>query len=219
MTKSSRLVVIAIATSLLWFGLATSVDAQRNPPMPSETRDREKESLYNEFSEYRKSMNPDQQRLAYPTAKAYLRQFGGDDDSFVKDVQRFVDEYERRAHDSEVFQAYGARDYAKTFDLGRPLLRKAPEDFFLLATLTEAGYENALAGNASLNTETADYARKAIAVLEAGQITQADPFKSLEVARFLTQPWDGSSETSRRLKQRPLSGKRQSLTALIGPTH
>src|SRR6266849_6452661 len=47
LTKSSRFVVIAFATSLLWFGLAASVAAQLNPPMPSEHRDREKESLYN----------------------------------------------------------------------------------------------------------------------------------------------------------------------------
>ena len=183
MTKSSRLVVIAIATSLLWFGLAARTCAQTNPPMASEQRDRQKESLFNQITEYRRSPNPDQQRLAYPTAKAYLRQFGGDNDRYAKEVQKFVDEYERRAHAGEVFQAYSARDYAKTFELGRPLLQKAPEDFFLLATLTEAGYEDALAGHATLNTETVDYARRAIALLEAGQVTQADPFKSIEVAR------------------------------------
>ena len=183
MTKSSRLVIAAIATSLLWFGLATSVAAQVNPPMVSEQRDRQKESLFNQITEYRRSMNPDQQRLAYPTAKAYLRQFGGDNDRYAREVQKFVDEWERRAYDSAVFQAYGARDYAKTFELGRPLLKKSPEDFFLLATLTEAGYEDSLAGHTSLNTESVDYARKAIALLEAGQVTQADPFKSLEIAR------------------------------------
>jgi hypothetical protein len=52
-----------------------------------------------------------------------------------------------------------------------------------LGTLTEAGYEDSLAGHTSLNTETVDYARRAIALLEAGQVTQADPFKSLEIAR------------------------------------
>ena len=92
MTKSSRLVVIAMATSLLWFGLATAVSAQTNPPMASEQRDRQKESLFNQITEYRRSPNPDQQRLAYPTAKAYLRQFGGDNDRYAKEVQKFVDE-------------------------------------------------------------------------------------------------------------------------------
>jgi len=183
MTKSSRLVVVALATSLLWLGLAASVAAQRNPPMVSEQRDREKESLFNQITEYRRSPNPDQQRLAYPTAKAYLRQFGGDNDRYAREVQKFVDEWERRAYDSAVFQAYSAKDYAKTFELGRPLLTKSPQDFFLLGTLTEAGYEDSFAGHTSLNTESLDYARRAIALLAAGQVTQADPFKSIEVAR------------------------------------
>ena len=183
MTKSSRFVVIAIAAALLWFGLAARTCAQTNPPMPAEQRDRQKESLFNQISEYRKSINLDQQRLAYPTAKAYLRQYGGDNDRFAKEVQRFVDEWERRAHDSEVFQAYNAKDYAKTFELGRPLLLKSPKDFFLLATLTEAGYEDSFAGHTSLNTENVDYARRGIGLLETGRVTQADPFKSIEIAR------------------------------------
>jgi hypothetical protein len=94
-----------------------------------------------------------------------------------------VNEYERGARDYEVFRAYGAKNYAKAFELGRSLLKKEPEDFFLLATLTEAGYDNALAGDVSLNTETADYARRAISLLETGKVTKADPFKSMEIAQ------------------------------------
>ncbi len=179
----SRLVVIAIATALLWLGLAVSISAQRNPTMPSQQNDSSKDSLYAEFSESRKSIDPDQQKLAYPAAKAYLRRFGGDDDNYAREVQRWVDEYERQVHDSEVFKAYGAKNYSKTFDLGRPLLKKAPEDFFLLAILTEAGYESAAAGNAALNTETVDYARRAIQLMEAGKVARADPFKNMEIGR------------------------------------
>jgi hypothetical protein len=183
--KSPRLVVIAITTGLLSFGLAASISAQRNPnpTMPSQQSDTDKDSLYAQFSESRKSIDPDQQKLAYPAAKAFLIRFGGDNDIYAKEVQRFVDEYERQVHDSEVFKAYGAKNYVKTFELGRPLLKKAPEDFFLLATLTEAGYENALAGYAGLNTETVDYARRAIQLIAAGRVTRADPFKSMEMGR------------------------------------
>jgi hypothetical protein len=85
--------------------------------------------------------------------------------------------------DYEVYKALNAKNYAKTFDLGRPLLKKEPEDFFLLAALTEAGYETAMAGNASLCTETIDCARKAIQLVDAGKVTKADPFKNLELAR------------------------------------
>ena len=49
--------------------------------------------------------------------------------------------------------------------------------------LAEAGFENAQAGNASLNAETIDYLRRAIQVLEAGKVPNADPFKSMDIAR------------------------------------
>jgi hypothetical protein len=181
--KSSRSLIIGIAMAVLWFGVAARIAAQSNPAMTSKQSDNAKDDLYAQFSEYRKSINPEEQKLAYGAAKSYLIRFGGDNDHYAKEVQRFVDEYDRITRDREAFRAYGAKNYARTFELGRPLLKKEPEDFFLLATLTEAGYDSALAGNATLNTETIDYARKAIQLIEGGKVTKADPFKSLEIAR------------------------------------
>jgi len=151
--------------------------------MPSQSSDNLKESLYAQFTDLRKSLNPEERRLAYPAAKDYLRKFGGDNDSNARDVQKFVTAYERATHDSDVFTAYTAKNYVKAFEVGRPYLKTDPDDFFVLATLTEAGYENAVAGNAALNEETAGYARRAIKLLEGGKIAKADPFKSMEFAR------------------------------------
>jgi hypothetical protein len=181
--KSSRGLIIVFAIALTWLGLDAKVPGQQNPAMPSQASDNTKESLYAQFAEYRKSINPEEQKLAYGAAKTFLIRFGGDNDHYAKDVQRFVDEYDRITRDREVFKAYDTKNYLKAFELGRPLLKKEPADFFLLATLTEAGYDNALAGNASLNAETIDYARRANQMIEGGKVTRADPFKSLEMAR------------------------------------
>lgn len=183
MKKPFQLIFIAILGSLISFGTCVNVSAQLNPTMTSQATDSNKESLYNQFTEYRKSLNPEERRLAYPAARDYLRKFGGDDDVYAHDVQKFVIEYERTAHDGEVFTAYSTKNYARAFELGRPRLKSDPDDFFVLATLTEAGYENALAGNATLNDETIGYARRAIKVLEAGKLNQPDPFRSMGVAR------------------------------------
>ena len=67
--------------------------------------------------------------------------------------------------------------------MGRPHLKTDPDDFFVLATLTEAGFENAVAGDAVLNDETTSYARRAIKLLESGKIAKPDPFKNMELAR------------------------------------
>src|SRR6185436_5531839 len=55
--------------------------------------------------------------------------------------------------------------------------------FFGLALMTEAGYDNALAGTHNLDAETVEYARQAIALLEAGKVTRPDPFKNMDLAR------------------------------------
>ena len=187
MGKSSRLALI-VSTVLLLCGLTATGSAQeppgaRNPTMASRTTDDLKDRLFAQFTDYKKSLNPEERRLAYPAAKDYLRKFGGDDDSNAREVEKFVNEYERTTHDGDIFAVYNAKNYLKAFELGRPHLKADPNDFFVLATLTEAGYENALAGDASLNDETIGYTRRAIKLLEAGKLTRADPFKSMDIAR------------------------------------
>jgi hypothetical protein len=151
--------------------------------MASQTTDELKDRLFAQFTDYKKSLNPEERRLAYPAARDYLRKFGGDDDSNAREVQKFVTEYERAAHDGDVFASYTAKNYTKTFEVGRSRLKSDPDDFFVLATLTEAGYENAVAGDAALNEETTGYARRAIELLETGKLSRSDPFKSMDMAR------------------------------------
>lgn len=131
MANSPRLVV-ALITTVLLLGVAASVSAQRNPTMPSQQADSNKENLYAQFEEYRKSVNPEERRLAYPAAKDYLRKFGGDNDSNARDVQAFVTTYERALHDGDVFSAYTAKNYLKAFELGRPRLKTDPTIFLSL---------------------------------------------------------------------------------------
>lgn len=155
----------------------------QNPTMTSGYADNEKEALYARFTDYKRNPNPEQQRFAYPTAKEYLRRWGGEQDAETKEVRHWVTEYERAMHEGDLYTAYNAKNYVKAFEIGRVFIKSDPEYFFALAILTEAGYDNVLNGNSTLNTETADYARRAIQLLEAGKVSKADPFKSMEVAR------------------------------------
>ena len=154
-----------------------------NPTMTGARLDNDRESLYAQWNDSKRNPNPEQQRFAYPYAKEFIRLFGGENTSEVKEVRKWLIEYERQAHQRELFAAYNGKDYAKTFTLGRPMVKNDPEYFFGLAIMTEAGYDNSLAGTRNLDTETADYARQAIALLEAGKVTKPDPFKNLDTAR------------------------------------
>jgi len=154
-----------------------------NPTMSGTYIDNDRESLYAKFNDYKRNPNPEQQRFAYPTAKEFLRLWGGENRPEVKEVRAWVIEYERQMHQNTLFATYNAKDYAKTFTLGRPMVKGDPEYFFALAIMTEAGYDNSMAGSKNLDTETAEYARQAIALLDAGKVTKPDPFKSMDIAR------------------------------------
>jgi len=171
---------------LLYAALAVAaqpVTTPSNPAVSSTYLDSEKEALYARFTDYKRNPNPEQQRFAYPVGKEYLRRWGGEKDSETKEVRRWVTEYERAMHAGDLYAAYEARNYAKVFELGRPEVKSDPEYFLALSLMVEAGFDNTLAGNPSLNSEAAEYARNAVQLLEAGKVTKPDPFKSVEIAR------------------------------------
>jgi hypothetical protein len=177
------LIAIAAALFVLVAVWPASAQSPTNPTMTSGYMDNEKEQLYAQFTDYKRNPNPEQQRHAYPTAKEYLRRWGGDNSAETKEVRQWVLQYERAMHQDALYAAYNSKDYGKTFTLARPMVKEDPEYFLALALMTEAGYDNSVAGNHNLDTETAEYARQAIALLEAGKVSKADPFKSMEVAR------------------------------------
>lgn len=154
-----------------------------NPTVTSGHLDSEREQLYARFTDFRRNPNPEQQRYAYPTAKEYLRRWGGGNDPETKEVHRWVTEYERAMNQEVLYAAYNAKEYSKVFELGRGFIKTDPEYFFALAILTEAAHDNSLTGDTSLNAESADYARRALKLIEENKVSKADPFKSMEIAR------------------------------------
>jgi len=172
-----------MATALFCCGFASGTYAQRNPTMAEQQRDADKELLFARFIDRKRVPQSDQQRLAYEAGKEYLRRFGTDIDPNAKEVRRFVAEYERVRRQYDIDTAYTAKNYARTFEIGRALLERQPEDFYVLGTLAEAGYENSLAGNSSLNVETIGYAKRALKLLDDGKVTKADPFKTVDIGR------------------------------------
>jgi hypothetical protein len=181
--RKLQLLLSAATTTLVLFGFASSACAQsdpRNPPMASQSFDNDKDSRYARFSEYKKSPSPEQQERAYQAAKNFLILYGGDNDYYTKEVKQFVIEYDAKVGQFNLYAAFDAKNYKKTFEIGRPLLESQPDNFFVLGLLSEAGYENALAGNASLNDQTIDYSRRALQLIEAGKVSKPDPFKDIE---------------------------------------
>jgi hypothetical protein len=182
--------LVLLALPILSFSQSTTTSNPNAPPIspvnPTMTGtylDNERETLYAKFNDYKRNPNPEQQRNAYPTAKEFLRLWGGENRPEVKEVRAWVVQYERQMHQNALYAAYDAKDYPKTFTLARPMVKNDPEYFFGLAIMAEAGYDNSMAGSKNLDGETVEYARQAIALLETGKVTKADPFKSMDIAR------------------------------------
>jgi hypothetical protein len=183
MQKRLILSLIAAITAALLSIFAPSALAQRNPTMTQQQRDAEKESYFAKFLDHKRIPTGEQQRLAYDDARRYWEMFGGDDDANARAVKKFMTEYEKFTSDYDIYAAYSARNYAKTFEIGRPMVQQQPDNFYVLGVMTQAGYENALSGNGSFNTETIQCARKAIQLIDDGKVEKPDPFKSIDVAR------------------------------------
>jgi hypothetical protein len=180
--KNSRAFFIMIALTAF---VSTSIVAQdaRNPTMTGQRNDAEREALYTQFAENKKVPIPDRQRLAYYAARDYLKRFNEVADPYVSEMRKFVNAYEKVIKNFNVYSFYVDKKYLRAFEAGREVLRSEPQNFYVLATLAEAGFDNSQAGDSSLNSETLDYTRRALDLLTTDKVKATDPFITKEVAR------------------------------------
>ncbi|HSD46832.1 MAG TPA: hypothetical protein VLB87_09410 [Pyrinomonadaceae bacterium] len=174
---------ISFLLLLVVFVSASVCLAQRNPTMPSQLSDSERETLYARYLENKKVPVAERQKIAYEAARDYVKRYSGEQDSHLAEMRRFVNEYERVMANFEVHEAIAAKKYAKAFEIGRASLKKDAENFYLLAALAQVGYAQAQAGDASFSEETIDYTKRAVALADAEKFSHADPFASVADAR------------------------------------
>jgi hypothetical protein len=177
-----RYLPLSLLAALVFSAAVPNVCAQRNPPMAEQQRDAEKERYYATFNTYRRIPLQDSQRRAYETAIEYLKRFEGDKDADARTVRQFVIEYERGGIQARLLTTYNSKDYAKTFAIGKPILDRDPENFFVLSIMTEAGFDSGQATKTESLEGTLDYATRALKLLEAGKVTAPDPFKDMGTA-------------------------------------
>jgi len=153
------------------------------PTMPSQRNDSDRESLYTRFAENKKVAISERQRLAYEAAREYLTRFGESTDKYLPEMRRFVTEYERVMRQYELHTLYTKKNYPKAFEFGRSALSRDPENFYVLAVLSEAAYDESRAGRPTYDVEAVDYTRRAIALLDSDKLTKTDPFTNKELGR------------------------------------
>ena len=141
----------------------------------------QKALLYTRWEELMKG-GQEQQAAASEVAKDFLQKFGNVDDQQVQSVRTWFAKYERTQLEAAFNQAAGAKDYMKAFELGRRILSNDPENFRVLSVLVVTATLIGPPPNPDINREAANFARKAIQLLEANSASAPAPFATKDEA-------------------------------------
>lgn len=164
MRQTIRLVVLA---AMLAVGLPALTRAQTGNGAAGECTEENKAKIYTQYYENRK----DHQDVAYDAAKKYLAACPDlpADDVYGKTLKKFIGLYEAATRKAQFLEAYDKKNYAEAMTLGKQVLADDPGYVRASVLMGYVGYLASLGGNTALNTESANSAKQAIALLEAGK--------------------------------------------------
>lgn len=189
MNHMRRMIAVFAVTALF------TLTALAQDPAPAASAaapdcEKAKTEEYVKWVENYKEQNPEKQKVAHEAGKAFLAKCPGvENDQYVNAVKKWVAKYEDAVVKFGVRNKYqeaakalnaqqGTKDYAPLFAAGKELAAAEPENLAVLLDLTNAGI---LSANKSLEPDTISYARRALALVEAGKGTPEE-FKLLSAA-------------------------------------
>jgi len=173
----------------LAFSAATLQAQPRTSQVVQETDDEFKVTTYKKFMENYDS-NP---AVAYREAKAYMARYNKEDDQYTRYLKAWIAAYEedektrrlaaeKADREQQLLGTFTQKDFAKAYGMAKQVLADDPENVKVLIAL---GYEGVIAStearNEAFNSDAANYAQKAIQLIEAGKAPDTwAPFKNKE---------------------------------------
>jgi len=143
--------------------------------------DENKTAWYDTFLKNYKG-DPPQQKIAYDAAKQYLACSSDSGDQYAAYLKRFVDAYDKlhAAQDinNQFDAAYKNKNYADQIRLGKQILAGDPDNATVNIIMGVAGL-----GDVNVLNESSQYAKKAIALIEAGK--PATPYQKDQALAYL----------------------------------
>lgn len=171
MKKITMFVMIGATVALLAMPVAaTNLITLSDDTTQDACSTESKNALYQEFLAKRK----DDQAKAFEAAKKYLACPAGEEtpetQKIVEYLKKWANAYEAGMKKITFTKTlYNDKNYPEAYKLGREILSAEPDNLKILVDLGANGYVVAPLKNAQLNTESLDYARKALAQIEAGK--------------------------------------------------
>src|SRR5215475_407547 len=184
------------ATLALLFGLALmlslSVRLQAQPrsgQVVQETDDEFKVTTYKKFVDNWEANPP----VAYQAAKEYMARYNKEDDQYTRYLKTWIAAYEadekarrlaaeKADREQQLLGTFTQKDFAKAYGMAKQVLADNPDNVKVLIAL---GYEGVIAStearNEAFNADAANYAQKAIQLIESGKTPDSwTPFKNKE---------------------------------------
>ena len=155
-TTLSVLAVLAVP------GLAQTTTKQTPAGCAAES----KQAWYNEF---RQTFKTDQPK-AYQLAEKYLAcPAEAGEEQITAYLRNFITLIDKASRTPQVASlVYEKKDYAKAFELGRQVLTDEPDNVKVMTDLSYAGYLAATSKVNTYNTDTLNYSKKAIQLIQSG---------------------------------------------------
>jgi len=185
--KYSTITLLLALTFTL--GAASQLQAQPRSQVVQETDDEFKVTTYKRFVDNWEN-NPG---VAYQAAKDYMARYNKEDDQYTRYLKAWMADFEAKEkaerlaaekadREQQLLGTFTQKDYAKAYGMAKQVLADNPENVKVLIAL---GYEGLLASqearNESFNSEAANFAQKAIQLIEAGKTPESwAPFKNKE---------------------------------------
>ncbi|MFL6230041.1 MAG: hypothetical protein ACJ741_14815 [Pyrinomonadaceae bacterium] len=161
-TLSRLLVLAALATA---FSLpAFAQDAAASPAGPCDEQART--DLYTDYYNKKKT----DQKAAYEVGKQYLGKYESCADKYTESVKKFVTLYEGATRRFDFFNAYNAKDVAKTNSLAQQLLATDPNDAAVALLSAWGTYTGVTLKNpAATDADAVSLANRALDVINSGK--------------------------------------------------
>lgn len=160
---------------------------------------RSKGDLLKEIATLSNTKTPEGRQQAYELSKEFLARFGNDTkDENVKKVRAWKEAYQLDAF----LNAADARDFDKTFAMGKEILSEKPDEVEVLMNLAYAGYVATGTGNKKYVDDAVSSSRKAMSLMGEGKLPQTfAPFSNQAEASAYMLFIDGSLSLEKEPKQ------------------
>jgi hypothetical protein len=175
MKKLTMFVMIGATVALLALPVsATNVITDSNNSSQDQCKQEDKDAWYAEFLKIRTT----DQAKAFDLAKKYLAcappaEMTEPQQKIIDYLKKWSTAYEKGMKKIKLPQLlYNDKKYPEAYALGREILADEPDNLKILVDLGANGYVVAPLKNAQLNTESLDYARKALAQIESGKAVE-----------------------------------------------